>query len=197
MIVHNQEQAAFKIMASYSITENERQLYIKQKDKANFNSAEEEFEYALGQEKQCSKCGEMKTLTEYGGNTSGRDAFDKSGFRLRRPECKDCNRKANSGKNEAKKLAEKMGIPYKAPHGTKCAICGKPEKKGDGLVFDHCHITNTFRGYLHNSCNRSMGTLGDNVESLLNVVNFLNNTENRIIIQDNNGKMKIKRRNSF
>tara|TARA_R110001592_G_scaffold86463_3_gene255192 strand:+ start:85 stop:672 length:588 start_codon:yes stop_codon:yes gene_type:complete len=195
--VHNQEQAAFKIMASYSITKNERQLYIKQKDKANFNSAEEEFEYALGQEKQCSKCGVMKTLTEYGGNTSGCDAFDKSGFRLRRPECKDCTRKANSGKNEAKKLAEKMGIPYKAPHGTKCAICGKPEKKGDGLVFDHCHITNTFRGYLHNSCNRSIGVLGDNVEGLLNVVNFLNNTENRIIIQDNNGKMNIKRRNSF
>jgi hypothetical protein len=173
-------------------TNNERELYCRQKDKAKFNTPEEEYKYSVEKEKECSKCKTMKKLTEYAGNTSGCDAFDKEGYRLRRPECKDCNKEANKGKNEAKKLAESLGIPFKAPEGTKCAICNKLPKKGDGLVFDHCHKTNTFRGYLHNSCNRALGVLGDDCLGALRYLNYVNKTEYKKITQDKyTGDFKI------
>lgn len=181
------------------ITANECSLYTKQKDKAKFNTAEEEYEYASKTEKICSKCGLVKSLNDYAGNTSGCDAFNKYGYRLRRPECKVCSRNSLQGKQDAVKLAKKMGISHKAPEGTICAICGNLGKKGDGLVFDHCHKTNIFRGYIHNSCNRSIGVLGDNVKKILNVVNFLNKTEKCNFIQDKDtGELIIRqRRNSF
>mgnify|MGYP001247840860 CR=1 FL=1 len=149
--------------------------------------------------KKCSKCNKNKLLTCYRGNTSCSDGFDKRGLRLRRPECKDCGKIISQGKNEAKKLAKKLSIPYKAPQGSICAICGKPPKQGDELVFDHCHEKNIFRGYLHNSCNRSLGVLGDNIQEMIKVINFLNQYEKKNISQDKNTKeLKIiKRRNSF
>ena len=174
------------------ITENERNLYIKQKSKAKFDTPEKEYEYAIKKEKKCSKCDLMKPLSEYSGNTSGCDGFDREGYRLRRPECKDCNKKANKGKSDAIKAAKILGIPYKAPEGSTCALCGNLAKKGDTLVFDHCHKTNTFRGYLHNSCNRALGVLGDDVQSLINAINFLNISEGKKFIQDKDtGKLII------
>lgn len=172
------------IMQTHKITENERKLYSKQKSKANFDTAEEENEYAIQNKKKCSKCNLMKNLTEYSGNTSGCDAFDREGYRLRRPECRVCNAEATKGKKDAEKLAKKMGIPYKAPEGSKCGVCGKSSKKGDTLVFDHCHKTSVFRGYLHNSCNRSIGVLGDDIEGLLKALNFLNKTERKNITRN-------------
>jgi hypothetical protein len=173
-------------------TKNERDLYIKQKDKAKFNSPEEEYEFAAKNKKECSKCKSMKKLNEYTGNTSGSDAFDKEGYRLRRPECKDCNKQAINGKNEAKKIAQSLGISIKAPEFTKCALCDKLPKKGDELVFDHCHKTNTFRGYLHNSCNRAIGVLGDNCYGAIMYLNYVNKFENKKIEQDcHTGKFKI------
>jgi len=174
------------------ITENERNLYIKQKSKARFATAEEENSYAEKNERECSKCNLMKKLNEYSGNTSGCDAFDKEGYRLRRPECKDCNKKASKGKSQAIKIANSLGIPHKAPEHTKCTLCGNLPKKGDELVFDHCHKTNTFRGYLHNSCNRSLGVLGDDVPALIRALNFVNMSEKRKIRQDKDtGKLEI------
>lgn len=172
-------------------TENEYVLYTKYSHKSKFNSPEEEYEYAIKNEKTCSKCGIMKKLIEYNGNTSGSDPFDKNGYRLRRPECKDCTKDALEGKNIAKRLAKQQGIPYKAPEGTICQLCRKGPKKGDGLVFDHCHETKTFRGYLHNSCNRSIGVLGDTVEKLLNVINYLNNGK-KFIQDEDSGELRIK-----
>jgi len=128
----------------------------------------------------------------YGGNTSGCDAFDREGYRLRRPECRICTKKIARGKSEAAKVAKLTGIPYKAPEGTRCALCCKPAKRGDALVFDHDHVTNTFRGYLHNSCNRSLGVLGDDVESLLRAVNYLNRTENlNVVVTDKDRRLRI------
>ena len=50
--------------------------------------------------------------------------------------------------------------------GYPCDCCGKtlyPKK----VVFDHCHETNEFRGWLCDGCNRSLGILGDTTESLI------------------------------
>ena len=181
-----------KQMEDYKITAHERSLYQKQHDKAKFNTAEEEYRYASVTHKVCTKCDVSKTLNEYGGNTSGCDAFDRDGYRLRRPECRICNKQIARGKNDAMKVAKLTGIAYKAPEGTVCVLCCKPAKRGDSLVFDHDHETNTFRGYLHNSCNRSLGVLGDDVESLLRAVNYLNKTANLNIVRDkDSGELRI------
>ena len=174
-----------------SFTKNERNLYIKQKTKAKFNSPEEEYEYATKNKKECSKCKCVKKLNEYSGNTCGRDAFDKEGYRLRRPECKDCTKQANKGKNEAKKIAKESGISYEAPEFTKCAMCCKLPKKGDELVFDHCHKTKTFRGYLHNSCNRSIGVLGDCIYGAIMFFNYVNIFKIKVEQDCYTGKLKI------
>lgn len=167
------------------ITKREEELYVEQKLKAKFSSPREEFEkYSSIYTKECSKCGVVKRLAEFAGNTSGADGFDRDGYRLRRPECKECTKAANQGKDEAKKLAKDSGIPYKAPEGTRCALCGMESKKGDGLVFDHCHTKKIFRGYLHNSCNRSLGVLGDDIAGMVRCINYLMKSEPGVITQD-------------
>jgi transposase-like protein len=136
-------------------TENEYNNYSKYSESAKFQSPDDEYNWAITQYKVCSKCNQSKNLTEYGFNTSGRDPFDASGFRLRRPECKECNKKINDGKNKAKKLAKNLGFDVKAPVGTKCELCGTTDK----IVFDHDHKTERFRGWLCDPCNRSIGLL--------------------------------------
>jgi hypothetical protein len=172
-------------------TQKERDNYVRQKDKAKFKSPEEEYGWSSKEIKRCTVCKEEKPLSSYNGNTSGTDAFDKTGYRLRRPECNECTKEAGKGKAEAKKLAKSMGIPYEAPEGTKCRICEKEATKGNGLVFDHCHEKNIFRGYLCNSCNRSMGVLGDNVEGLLKALNYLLISEPKKIVQSDDGGLAL------
>ena len=172
-------------MTTPNHTQNELDSYLHAKHsgkKLAFQTPEDEFNYASLTEKKCSKCGLIKKLIDYTKNTSGSDPFDSNGNRRRRPECTVCLKQSNRTMQNAKKLAKTINIPYKAPQGTKCALCGKDEKQGDTLVFDHCHKTSTFRGYLHNSCNRSVGVLGDNVEGLIAALNYLNITENKKLI---------------
>ena len=142
---------------------------------SHFKTPFEEFHYAYSQIRKCSKCDEEKRLTEYRTNTSGSHGFDKEKIRLRRPECIDCTKKAAKGKDEAVKLAKSLGISHKAPEGTKCELCNATKN----LVFDHDHEKNEFRGWLCDPCNRSMGVLGDNANSLLKTVAYLSkgNTE--------------------
>lgn len=163
----------------YKITENEKKYYSGN-NKSNFKSAEDERTYARNQKKECSKCNKNLPLSYYSGNTSGRDGFDKNGYRLRRPECITCKNKDSKGKNDAVKLAKILGIPHKAPDGTKCEICGTTEN----IVFDHDHSSNKFRGWLCNPCNRSIGCIGDNVEGLVNTINYLLKSDKKKIVQD-------------
>lgn len=172
-----------------TFTDKERDNYKRQQDKCVFKTPEEEYSWAQTQFKKCSKCFTDKKLTEYNGNTSGTDAFDRSGYRLRRPECSECTKNANKGKEIARKLAKETGIAYKAPEGTVCGICNKPPSRGNGLVFDHCHEKNIFRGYACNACNRSVGVLGDNVDGLLRALNYLLKDENCKIVQNEDGTL--------
>lgn len=53
-----------------------------------------------------------------------------------------------------------------------CGICSATDRT---LNIDHCHATNKIRGYLCHECNMGIGKLGDNLESLTNAVNYLQN----------------------
>ena len=71
---------------------------------------------------------------------------------------------------------QKWGVPTKElrefrlsnPNRT-CAICGTKDR----IVLDHDHKNNVIRGWLCQGHNAAIGTLGDNVESLQKVVNYL------------------------
>jgi hypothetical protein len=160
----------------YKLTINERQKYTKP-SKAKFNSAEEELEWSRTQIKKCNKCNEDLPLSYFNGNTSSSDSFDRNGYRLRRGDCIKCNREHGKGKNEAKKLAKEEGIPFKAPEGTKCEICPAVTN----IVFDHDHSTNKFRGWLCDPCNRSLGVLGDNIQGLVNAINYVNKSKSAVL----------------
>jgi hypothetical protein len=54
-----------------------------------------------------------------------------------------------------------------------CQICGKKEE----LCYDHCHDTMKFRGVLCRGCNRSLGQLGDNIEGIQKVLDYLKKAE--------------------
>ena len=55
----------------------------------------------------------------------------------------------------------------------KCEVCGSKDK----LCYDHDHKNMQFRGVLCNKCNRSIGILGDTVESIQKVLFYLKSKE--------------------
>ena len=152
-------------MRKVTLTVNEIQHYVNYIGVPKFVSAQEEFKWADSQEKKCNKCHKQLPLTCFGFSTSGRFPFNKEGLRYRRGECLDCGLKISNGKRKAKQIAENLGINIKPSEEDKCKLCECKEN----LVFDHSHQTETFRGWLCDPCNRSLGTL----ESRLGI-NWLN-----------------------
>jgi hypothetical protein len=186
-------------------TETEREHYILEQDKAVFTSPEQEYEWAFYQMKICAGCIEAKRLSEYPQMNAGDDeqqgntsAFNCWGYRLRHDTCADCiqaysNAKQRADATQKAKETRKtfttndfVEVPLEEP--TMCAICNTKETP---LVMDHCPTTNTFRGYCCHSCVRSMEVLGDNVEGILRVLNYFNQTENRKIKQTEEGVIVI------
>ena len=58
----------------------------------------------------------------------------------------------------------------------KCELCGI-EIKGKYKHLDHDHHTNKYRGVLCLRCNTSLGSLGDDVKSIVKVLNYLIRTK--------------------
>lgn len=55
-----------------------------------------------------------------------------------------------------------------------CAICGKHQIKfKKRLVVDHNHNTKQIRGLLCHNCNVSLGLVGESIETLRNMVEYL------------------------
>jgi len=130
-------------------------------------------------EKECSKCGEIKPLTEFGKNQS----TNTGGNVYFRPECKKCTSSASKGKNQSYKMAGKPSYPeIECP----CDLCGKPSRaatkpgsKPKKLVFDHGHVSLKHRGWLCDNCNRAMGMLGDDERSMIEAVLYIAKGEGR------------------
>ena len=174
----------------FRLTDHQKSVYEmpQYKDIIKFKTAEEERDWARMQTHKCKDCKEVLPMSYFNGNTSGRDHFDKNGYRLRRPECRKCTSSNNRGKDKAKTAAKKNGMEQKAPEGTACELC----KKTDNIVFDHDHVTSIFRGWLCDPCNRSMGVLGDNVVGLLKVVNYMNKHEKKKpVIDEDTGEISV------
>ena len=130
-------------------------------------------------EKECSKCGKTKSLTEFGNNQStntGGDVYF-------RPECKECTSNVSKGKTQAFKMA---GSPCYPEIGCPCDLCGRPPRpatkinsKPKKLVFDHGHVSLNHRGWLCDNCNRALGMLGDDEESMVQALLYIAKGEKR------------------
>ena len=102
--------------------------------------------------KKCKICGKVKDISR----------FYKNGT-WRRPECSDCCRELQNKYNELRK-------EHPTPElGTPCECCGRSDEK---LTWDHCHETQSHRGWLCYSCNTGIGKLGDNLKGVINAVNY-------------------------
>ena len=54
-----------------------------------------------------------------------------------------------------------------------CEVCGKKNKAGTNLSFDHDHKTGKFRGWLCSKCNRILGFADDDIEILEKLIVYL------------------------
>jgi len=131
--------------------------------------------------RECSKCG-LEAHTEDELKLFVKEEGCKYNRRLL---CYSCNRKRvakwgekNPEKNIVGKLTSRARTAYKITYeeyikrmatSDCCEICGSKEK----LSYDHDHDTMKFRGVLCNKCNRSIGQLGDTLESIQKVIDYL------------------------
>ena len=115
----------------------------------------------LGDSKVCKKCKETLPLDSfrlYRRATGDRESRDS--------KCKKCSREQNY-------IADKLRKTAPAYKGY-CECCGKKEDKP---VLDHCHDTETFRGWLCPPCNLGIGTLGDTIKDVENALKYLRKTK--------------------
>lgn len=125
--------------------------------------------------KLCIKCGEYPVK-----NTSTSRSY-----------CKECSKayerdrwnKMPHQKRAEKALKRVYGITFDeyenlvALQDYKCATCLVPVTTEPGQlkgVVDHCHNTLRIRGILCNQCNKALGLVYDNVETLRRMCTYLN-----------------------
>ena len=104
---------------------------------------------------RCTKCNQWKPFTEFELQPS------KQSYRK---DCRVCHKEQNRAIRALKKTAP--------PKPEVCDLCGKPGR----FVLDHDHTENKFRGWIHDSCNRGIGFLGDDPDGLIQALTYLSKT---------------------
>jgi hypothetical protein len=137
--------------------------------------------------KTCKICKKEKSLNEFYETKRNGVAYGYHG------KCKECYvKKQQENYDPLKKRNENLKRCYGITlneynemlekQNGKCAICGTTETKGrksgrgggaDVFAVDHCHDTGDVRGLLCHSCNRAMGLLGDNTQTLQSMIEYL------------------------
>jgi len=116
--------------------------------------------------KKCIRCFTIKPI----------HVFEKKKRELNyRNICKTCRDTTTKITGKLKRAHVKQyGKP---PEYTACSICkGTPKT----LVFDHCHATNRFRGWICRNCNAAIGKLGDNSEGLQKALSYVEEFESQV-----------------
>lgn len=125
--------------------------------------------------KQCSRCKQVKPLSEFHKKKRETDGFQ--------PYCKQCNLEAviqwNKDNPDARllrdyniTLAQKQQMIVDQNGG--CAICGKLLQTGLDQNVDHCHDSIVVRGILCQACNLGLGHFKDSIQSLQQAIYYLN-----------------------
>lgn len=137
---------------------------------------------AVIENKTCSRCKEKYPVTYFTHDKQRRDGL--------RPQCKSCSRKKSrawiaNNSNPITPAKQEINKRYRLKqygltiddHDSllslqqdRCAIC---DKDASTLCVDHDHETDKVRGLLCHNCNRGLGLLGDNIESLRRALRYL------------------------
>lgn len=131
------------------------------------------------EEKQCSKCKEIKNKSEFHKRT-GRPRGVQSVCKV----CKSWIKPKNPifpEENREYFIKHKYKVDSKyidflfASQEHKCAICKTTESKGRWGSFhiDHNHSTGKVRGLLCHACNTGIGLMKENIEILKEAVRYL------------------------
>lgn len=120
--------------------------------------------------KTCTMCKLEKELTEFVKKSSSKDGYA--------GHCSGCHKiKYVAGKRREQHLKRRYGLTLAdydrmlEEQNVACAICQEP--KVYNLHVDHCHTTNKVRGLLCAQCNRAIGLLRDNTESVARLATYL------------------------
>lgn len=111
----------------------------------------------------CIYCKQEKLLSEFPSHSRYKLGVD--------DRCREC---INKNTSLVRQLRKKAPLPPE-----KCECCGKMPKidsrtgKTQTLRLDHNHDTQQFRGWLCDRCNSGIGKLGDNIEGIVNALNYL------------------------
>jgi hypothetical protein len=135
-------------------------------------------------EKQCTKCGETKSLFSFHKRPETKDG--------RRKDCKLCfakasaKRWANLEEKERQRRNKKIRLKYNynlspeeydklvEDQDGKCYICGNEANyNGKPLYVDHCHDSGKVRKLLCQHCNSGLGMFRDNPELLIKAADYL------------------------
>jgi hypothetical protein len=65
-----------------------------------------------------------------------------------------------------------------------CAICHKSDICNRDLAVDHCHSTKKVRGLLCTNCNMALGKFQDDLQNLLNAVEYLKRNYQVPVVED-------------
>lgn len=119
--------------------------------------------------KRCSRCQQLKPLTEFYTRKGTKDGL--------RCECKICG-KMWENKKARKQLLKKYGLAFDdykklfiRQRGV-CAICGEPQLNGS-LCVDHNHENGKVRGLLCFRCNFLIGQAKDDINILKIAMEYL------------------------
>ena len=118
---------------------------------------------------ECNNCGVVQPVENFQHMASGE---------IKR-KCRTCAREQSSLVSYLKKVH-----PYPDDVYT-CPICDrsidqigkKGQKRLQNWVLDHCHDTETYRGWLCHHCNTGLGAFKDDVNRIKNAVAYLQNHE--------------------
>lgn len=116
--------------------------------------------------KTCSKCKVTKKAEEF--NRA-------SGGKYLRPECKPCEKELARVRREIRESAPPVPEDYVCPicEENEEQVRGKGGEKSGAWCCDHDHETNTFRGWLCHQCNRTIGSLKDDIARLYRAIKYL------------------------
>ena len=92
---------------------------------------------------------------------------------------------AMTEKEKEEKLKKENAYPdesYSCPicQRTLKEISRKGQKKLQSWVLDHCHHTETFRGWICGNCNTGLGAFKDSIDRVRNAVSYLQKHEEKI-----------------
>ncbi len=121
--------------------------------------------------KTCSKCRVEKETTSFSRNRSKKDGFQ--------DYCKSCFSEYKKPRRRSDELKYTYGITlddYDAMYQQQDGACKICSKKFSRLHVDHDHKNGNVRGLLCHHCNVGLGHFFDDISTLTNAIQYINDT---------------------